>query len=77
MLPREKAWFGQTDVEARCAAVRNLERVAMPERHLFAVIRQAMKEKDVVGIARLVLNRRERATLLEPGGNGIVLWTLC
>ncbi len=42
----------------------------------FAVIRQAMKEKDVVGISRLVLNRRERATLLEPGGNGIVLWTL-
>ncbi|MCR5858626.1 Ku protein [Mesorhizobium sp. J428] len=42
----------------------------------FAVIREAMKEKDVLGISRLVLNRRERAVLLEPRGNGIVLWTL-
>ncbi|SMH53965.1 Ku protein [Mesorhizobium australicum] len=42
----------------------------------FAVIREAMREKDVVGISRLVLNRRERAVLLEPRGNGIILWTL-
>ena len=42
----------------------------------FAVIRDAMAEKEVVGISRLVLNRRERAVLLEPRGKGIILWTL-
>lgn len=42
----------------------------------FCVIREAMKASAVVGIARLVLNRRERAVLLEPSGNGIILWTL-
>ena len=42
----------------------------------FCVIREAMKASEVVGIARLVLNRRERAVLLEPDGNGILLWTL-
>lgn len=42
----------------------------------FCVIREAMETSDVVGIARLVLYRRERAVLLEPNGKGIVLWTL-
>lgn len=42
----------------------------------FAVIREAMRAKDVVGISRLVMNRRERAVLLEPRDNGIILWTL-
>jgi DNA end-binding protein Ku len=42
----------------------------------FCVIREAMKASEVVGIARLVLNRRERAVLLEPSGDGIILWTL-
>jgi DNA end-binding protein Ku len=42
----------------------------------FAVIREAMSDKKVVGISRLVLNRRERAVMLEPRGKGIVLWTL-
>jgi DNA end-binding protein Ku len=42
----------------------------------FCVIREAMKARNVVGIARLVLNRRERAVLLEPDGKGIILWTL-
>jgi DNA end-binding protein Ku len=42
----------------------------------FCVIREAMKANDVVGIARLVLYRRERAVLLEPQGKGIILWTL-
>lgn len=42
----------------------------------FAVIREAMKATDTVGISRLVLSRRERAVLLEPRGKGIVLWTL-
>jgi DNA end-binding protein Ku len=42
----------------------------------FCVIREAMRAHNVVGIARLVLYRRERAVLLEPDGKGIVLWTL-
>ncbi|MFC7052099.1 Ku protein [Hansschlegelia quercus] len=42
----------------------------------FAVIREAMAASGVVGISRVVLYRRERAVLLEPRENGIVLWTL-
>jgi DNA end-binding protein Ku len=42
----------------------------------FAVIRDAMKAEDVVGISRLVFGQRERAVMLEPRGEGIVLWTL-
>lgn len=42
----------------------------------FCVIREAMKANNVVGIARLVLYRRERAVLLEPQDKGIILWTL-
>lgn len=42
----------------------------------YAVIREAMAATGVVGISRLVLYRRERAVLLHPRGNGIVLWTL-
>ena len=42
----------------------------------FAVIREAMTASGTVGIARLVLYRRERAVLLEPRDRGIVLWTL-
>jgi DNA end-binding protein Ku len=42
----------------------------------FAVIREAMRSTDTVGIARLVLYRRERAVMLIPRGKGIVLWTL-
>lgn len=42
----------------------------------FAVIRDAMEADDVVGISKLVIGRRERAVVLEPRGDGIVLWTL-
>nr|WP_111298539.1 Ku protein [Paracoccus saliphilus] len=42
----------------------------------FVVIRKAMEATDTLGISRLVLARRERAVMLEPYGNGIVLWTL-
>ncbi len=42
----------------------------------FAVIRDAMRATKKVGIARVVLYRRERAVMLEPRGKGIVLWTL-
>jgi DNA end-binding protein Ku len=42
----------------------------------FAVIRQAMASTGTVGIARLVLYRRERAVMLKPRDRGIVVWTL-
>lgn len=42
----------------------------------FAVIREAMKASGAVGVSRLVLNRRERAVMLDPRGKAIMLWTL-
>ena len=42
----------------------------------FTVIREAMADSNVVGISRLVLGNRERAVMLQPWLNGIVLWTL-
>ncbi|CAK07634.1 MULTISPECIES: non-homologous end joining protein Ku [Rhizobium] len=42
----------------------------------FAVIRDAMKADEVFGVSKLVMGRRERAVVLEPRGEGIVLWTL-
>lgn len=42
----------------------------------FSVIRDAMAATGMVGIARLVLYRREHAVMLEPRGKGIVVWTL-
>jgi len=37
----------------------------------FAVIRDAMRRKDVAGLGRVVLARRERPIILEPMGDGI------
>ncbi|MGN6551944.1 MAG: Ku protein [Pararhizobium sp.] len=42
----------------------------------FSVIRDAMAATGMVGIARLVLYRRERAVMLQPRDKGIVVWTL-
>ncbi|MDM9628469.1 Ku protein [Rhizobium sp. S152] len=42
----------------------------------FAVIRDAMKADKVFGVSKLVIGRRERAVILEPRDQGIVLWTL-
>jgi len=42
----------------------------------FAVIRDAMRERQVVGLGRVVLYRRERIVMLEPRGNGIAARTL-
>ena len=42
----------------------------------FSVIRDAMADTGKVGIARLVMYRRERAVMLEARDKGIVLWTL-
>jgi DNA end-binding protein Ku len=38
----------------------------------FAVIRDAMRSKGLVGVARVVLYRRERLLMLQPRGKGIV-----
>jgi DNA end-binding protein Ku len=38
----------------------------------FAVIREAMRAEALVGIARVVLCRRERLVMLQPRGKGIV-----
>jgi DNA end-binding protein Ku len=42
----------------------------------FAVIRDAMQKKKMVGIARVVMARRERVMMLEPLGKGIMGTTL-
>ncbi|MGD9881656.1 MAG: Ku protein [Reyranella sp.] len=42
----------------------------------FAVIRDAMIRKEMVGIGRVVLNRRERMLMLEPRGRGMLATTL-
>lgn len=42
----------------------------------FAVIREAMRSTGMAGVSRLVLYRRERAVMLEPRDQGIVVWTL-
>ncbi len=38
----------------------------------FAVIREAMQRKNMVGLARVVLYRRERLLMLQPRGKGLV-----
>jgi DNA end-binding protein Ku len=38
----------------------------------FAVVREAMKEKGMVGLARVVLYRRERLLMLQPRGKGLM-----
>lgn len=38
----------------------------------FAVIREAMRAKKVVGLARLVLHRREHILMLSPRGKGLM-----
>jgi DNA end-binding protein Ku len=42
----------------------------------FAVILEAMREKNRIGIGKLVLNMRERICALEPRDDGILLTTL-
>jgi len=42
----------------------------------YCVIRDAMRATAMVGVSRLVLNRRERAVILKARDKGIVLWTL-
>src|SRR5262245_244921 len=42
----------------------------------FAVIRDAMRTEKMVGLARVVLFRRERIVMLEPRGKGITVTSL-
>lgn len=42
----------------------------------FAVIRDAMKKEDLVGIAQVVLYRRERILMLSPRGDGLMATAL-
>lgn len=42
----------------------------------FAVIRDAMSKKKMVGIARIVIARRERIMMIEPFGKGLMGTTL-
>jgi DNA end-binding protein Ku len=42
----------------------------------FAVIREAMEKTDLVGIARVVLYRRERLLMVQPRGKGIMATSL-
>jgi len=42
----------------------------------FAVIREAMRQRDMVGIGRVVLNRRERLIMLEPRSKGLLATAL-
>jgi DNA end-binding protein Ku len=42
----------------------------------FAVIREAMKKKDMVGLGRVVTHRRERLLMLESRSKGIVATAL-
>jgi Ku protein len=43
---------------------------------IFATIREALKAKEVVGIGRLVLARREHPVMVQPRGKGFMLVTL-
>jgi DNA end-binding protein Ku len=42
----------------------------------FAVIREAMREEDLVGLARVVIYRREHLLLLAPRGKGLMATAL-
>ena len=45
-------------------------------RDAFAVIREAMRNKAVVALGRVVLSKRERVMALEPYGKGLIGTTL-
>ena len=42
----------------------------------FAVIREALADKKMAGLARIVLYQRERPVVIEPFGDGMLLTTL-
>ncbi len=42
----------------------------------FAVIREAMQRKNIVGLGKVVISRRERIVILEPFDKGLMATTL-
>ena len=42
----------------------------------FVVIREAMKRKNMVGLGKVVISRRERIVMLEPFDKGLMATTL-
>jgi DNA end-binding protein Ku len=52
----------------------------VPDDHVgeeaFAVIREAMREKGMVALGRVVLGKRERVMMLQPWGKGVMGTTL-
>jgi DNA end-binding protein Ku len=42
----------------------------------FRVIREALLNQNKVGLGRIVLSSREHPVMLEPRGEGLVMWTL-
>ncbi len=42
----------------------------------FAVIRESMKRKNMVGLGRVVISRRERIVMIEPFDKGLMATTL-
>ena len=76
--------FGRTSMAATFASIddryRDTPYYLAPEdkvgQEAFAVIRDAMKKKKMVGIARVVMARRERVMMLEAFGKGIMGTTL-
>jgi DNA end-binding protein Ku len=74
------------DIEAFCP-VEEVDRIYLDESYYivpndrvaheaFAVIREAMRTEGLVGLARVVLYRRERLLMLEPRGKGLVATAL-
>lgn len=43
---------------------------------IFATLRDALTEKNVVGLGRMVLARRERPVMIQPRGKGMMIVTL-
>lgn len=43
---------------------------------IFATIREALKQKDVVGLGHAVIGRRERPVMIQARGKGMMLTTL-
>lgn len=43
---------------------------------IFATIREALSDKNVVGLGRAVMSRRERPVMVQPRGKGMMISTL-
>lgn len=43
---------------------------------IFATVREALADKDMVGLGRMVIARRERPVMIQPRGKGMLIVTL-